>query len=208
MNVGTIKSRVQRAFGDESSTFIEATDVLNWLNDGQMEIVRKTNCLQAETNGTTVVGTNKLLLTTIAPGLLAVQKFMINYIQLKYSDISGPNLSSSDAPLNVETGSYFIWNGYIYWNMLDAGTAYNYRIYYLKSPTALAVDADIPEIPVEFHEDLVIWCLIKANEMTEDYDAADRYRTQFRERVANSRGDTNLKQRTSYTGPRLLDTWD
>lgn len=54
---------------------------------------------------------------------------------------------------------------------------YTLEIYYIKKPTELTDDGDVPEIPSEFEELLVLGAYYRVLERNEDFDLASYYRT-------------------------------
>lgn len=53
-----------------------------------------------------------------------------------------------------------------------AGQAYTLQLRYIKVPTELSADADVPVIPEEFQELLVLGALWRCHEFNDDYDKA------------------------------------
>lgn len=54
--------------------------------------------------------------------------------------------------------------------------AYTLELYYLKKPTKLEDDSDVPEIPEEFEEALVLGAYYRVLERNEDFDLASYYK--------------------------------
>ena len=203
--VAVLRAEVQRLFGDESATFLEAADVLTWLNRGQLDIARRTDCLVTEMTGTTVAGVNFVAEPT---DVLGYKQISLDYVVQKEYQFEQRLVTSSSFALDVPYQRYILWNNKIYFSGGACAAAVNYRIYYTRTPVALVADTDVPEIPVQYHEDLVRFCLARANEMAEDFNAADRFMADYQQRVSSIRSDTDNQSRQSYAAVRCIDDWD
>lgn len=205
MLVSEIKDRVERIFGDESGTFLEPADMLAWINDGQLEIVKKTDCLVTSVTAAITALDNSY---AVPADFLKVIKLVLNGVQLTEAPFEGATTQTTGFLVDVPSGCYTIWNSTIYFASVDVNTVVNYTLFHTKRPAALTVDADIPAIPLEYHEDIVRFCLVRAKEMEEDYGASDRFLSDFNIRIANNRGDTGTKNINSYGSVRVLDSMD
>lgn len=61
----------------------------------------------------------------------------------------------------------------------QADKTYTFKIYYTKIPTTLVDNTDVPEVPPEFEELLVMGGYIRALEHNDDNDIADYHRTRY-----------------------------
>lgn len=81
-------------------------------------------------------------------------------------------------PQTYETGPPSAWT--LHGNRLylsrPTDQAYTLELYYLKKPALLDDDADVPEIPSEWEELLVLGAYIRVLERNEDFDLAAFYR--------------------------------
>lgn len=80
---------------------------------------------------------------------------------------------------NESTGQPSYWT--MYGDTVEfawpADKTYTFRIYYLKAPTTLVNDADVPEIPEAFSEVLVLGAYIRALEFNDDNDISQYQRS-------------------------------
>lgn len=67
----------------------------------------------------------------------------------------------------------------------DEPTEYTIKLYYLAKPMALSNDKDIPLIPYEFGEILVMGALARAERLRDNYDFATVYENKHDELVTN-----------------------
>lgn len=199
-----MKSEVKRIFGDESGTFLEDADLIRWFNAAQLDICRQTDALVADTTGTTTAAQNYV---TAPTDVLAYIKVTLALAPLNQYPLESAAFSS-DINVDVPRETYGVWRSRIYFNNAQCISALAYGVLYTRRPVVLTIDADIPEIPVAYHEDIVRYALARAKEMEEDYGAADRFMADYMRRVSGTRSDTNLDNRQINNAVRCLDDWD
>lgn len=206
MLVSEITTAVQRIYGDESFTVLEQADIIRWINDGQLDIVRKTGCLITEVTANTAASTTSYTLPT---NFLFAKQVMLNYVPLIEFDLESNQFQSTSLAANaLPTNAYMISEGNIYFPYNQVLSVVPYRMWYVKRPTTVTVVGDTPEIPVQFHEDLVRFCLARAEEMNGDFDAADRFAGDYNGRVLQARADTFMKSSNSFPAVRCNDDYD
>lgn len=211
MNLGEIKTSVKRLFGDESGAQITDADIVRWANDGQVDIVRKTECLQKKTefNVTANDESYDLPADSIRLRRVELDGKALSRVELEELDNVVPDRNvtgtSSGSPV-----VYYVWGQtlWLYPKPETAGTS-NLDLFYLKRPAALAVDADIPEIPVHMHEDIVRYCLARAKELDEEMEQARNIFMDYETRVMLSRDEAQNPENDTYPAVRILpgDDW-
>lgn len=206
MLVSEIQTAVQRIFGDESQTFLETADIIRWVNDGQLDIVRKTSCLLTEVTANTVANTTSYALPA---DFLFAKQVMLNYVPLIEFDLESNQFQSTSLAANaLPTNAYMISEGNIYFPYYQVLAVYPYRMWYAKRPVTVTTGADTPEIPVQYHEDLVRFCLSRASEMSGEFDQADRFAGDYNGRILQARADTFMKSSASFPAVRCNDDYD
>jgi len=104
------------------------------------------------------------------------------------------------APDTLDNSVPLFWTEYgnqIYFNC-PCDLAYELRQYFTKVPTELTADADVPELPQNFREALVLGAAYRVEEERDNYDIAAVLRNQFNDRVSDL--IMRLSNRTG-TGP-------
>jgi hypothetical protein len=105
-----------------------------------------------------------------------------------------PNPESQD---DAQPYSWTEYGDQIYFNC-PVNLAYILRQYYRKLPTELSNDLDVPELPQNFREALVLGAAYRCEEERENYDIAAVLQNRFNDRV----GDLiNRHSNTTLTGP-------
>lgn len=206
MNLGDIKRRVQNSVGDEAGVYIEGPDLVDYANDGQMDIARKTEILQ----------TTALISTIINTDLYALPADLIRIVRVTYlnSDIRSTTLNEIsqldiDKDVAGNTGIPSLWyqagNKIGLYPTPSAAVANSVKVTYVKSPVALAADADIPEIPVHMHEDIVRFCIWRAKEQDEDIFLLSSLAGEYEKRVTLSQEQAENYDNQTYPSIRDID---
>lgn len=205
MNLGKIITRVQREHGDESEAEISRSDIIDWANEGQIEIVKKTKCLGDHKETAVNSGQAAYLLPpeTIfldrvtyrgVPLTPVTQEFVDTFIKEKDRDnptgtpdsyyVYGRELILHPAPNESGGGLLDIW--------------------YTRVPTTLVGDSDIPEIPEYLHRNIIEYAKAKAKAMDEETDVSERIMGNLDLNLSQDRDDVNSLQDDSYPAVRAL----
>ncbi len=91
------------------------------------------------------------------------------------------------APDQLDSSQPVYWTEYgnqIYFNC-PASLAYTLRQFYQKIPTELEADADIPELPKNFREAIVLGAAYRCEEERDNYDISAIVQNRFNDRVSD-----------------------
>lgn len=205
MNLGQIKSRVKRDFGDESGAEITDADIVDWANEGQIHIVRKTKALAVHKETAVVSGQRNYLLPT---DLIFLDR--VTYKGTSLEGLSQDQLDTFEKSLDASTGTGVPSHYYVYGRDLflypspNESLAGGLDIFYIKSPTALAADVDVPEIPIYLHKELVTYCVMRAKGLDEESTDAQMLELNLDKELTNARDEVTSIQDDSYPAVRLL----
>lgn len=204
MNLGEIKTAVQRQFGDESGVQITEADITRWANDAQTDIVRKTEITNQHRETAVVSGDAgyELPANFMAMARVTYNNRVLPERELKDIDLSN---TTSDAGGSGTPEAYYVWSNtlYLYPAPSTSGTG-NLDIWYVSRPATLVNNADIPEIPVHMHEDIVRYCLSRAKELDEDYEASVLFRADYEDRILQARYEQTAQPVDTYPAVRAL----
>lgn len=177
-NLAGIRKRVLVDKLDDDEFDPDVVD--NFINDTQRDIFNQYELPFQE----------KIFSGVIDPGL-TIFKFPTDVAQIQSQVITSPidgvqhDLSNSymdfrtfnklyPTPANNQAGAIRAWTLYGN-NMLTSAPTdqeYTMTIFYIKKPTALKQGTDIPDVPEEFSELLVLGAFQRIQERNEDYDQA------------------------------------
>lgn len=174
-NVTTLTTRVQSKL---DNTSFDSSIILQFLNDGQRDIViqAKPQYMRAEATYTTSIGSNQL--TTSATDVLVPLSLRmytpLNYANLlpyiPYQDVDEyyPNVGL------LGTGPPVAWSIFasVPFVVNNADAVYTLKGKYLQVPPELVNTTDVPILPVTFSEILVLAAYKRALEHDDNFDQA------------------------------------
>ncbi len=85
---------------------------------------------------------------------------------------------------NSQPTTWTEYGNLIYFNC-PADLAYTLRQYYQKTPTELTADADVPDLPINFREAIVLGAAYRCEEERDNYDIAAVLQNRFNDRVSD-----------------------
>ncbi len=182
MNVSDIISRVQRQFGDESGVQVLQSDIIRWINDAQREaVVQHDGLLSKEITGGTLATFAFYNIPSDCLDILTVEYklsgdtvfYALQYMSKKQLNEYMPGWSGLDADVpkywtrGRTEGSILLVPG-------PAASGDQYRIVYSRYATDIEDETSPIDLPQYYHPFVLEFCLMKAYEMDENWDAADR----------------------------------
>ena len=197
MNVADIAARVKRVFGDEAGVQITDTDIIRWINDAQLEL-----CTQSDEMldvKTTHVAANQAEYG-LPQDMLSINNIRYNNTRLNpvTQEEFDEFLSSLIPENNPGTGiptMYWRFNRVITLLPTPSTALLNgLKVYYTRTPAAVALTTDVPELPIEFHPRIVEYCLQQAYELDEDWTAAGNKAAQLTAGVSILKGLQTKRQ--------------
>lgn len=183
MIISDIVTRVQRQFGDESGVQVVEADILRWINDAQNEAALQHQGL--------------LIATEEIPTVNGQQEYsypasMIDVFSMRYktssTDPSWKNIlaitpTELDQYINNWEGSDYLGEP-VYYTKATKGkfklfpvpdsSLFSVLVTFSRYPTDVVSAASIIDLPTYYHPYVLEYCLMKAYEMDEEWEAADR----------------------------------
>lgn len=179
---------IKRQFGDESAVQVTDSDLLRWINDGQMEIVSVNRILRAKASAGVLAGQDTYDLPNLR--VIAIEAVHVNgrsVEHMAFQDVE-KYLIQND-PERTQTGQPRYWYDYgdqiTFWPRPDTTAAGGLVIFYIKEPDPVASLDDLLTIPDKYYNTLARYVLTQAYEMDEDWQAARLKGEQFTADLAN-----------------------
>ena len=204
MIVSEIRTRVQAKLGDTAGAEVKASDVLNWINDGIVEIARRTNQPQGTATTAVVQGQTAYNLTAFGSDIVRVRSVMLDGSVLQPLSIEEADTFLADREkANQAQGvpqNYWLWADQInLWPTPDSSSAGDLlKIFYQKRPAAVVNETDVPGIPLHMHPDLVDYVVTQALDVAGRFDVAERRMGRFDQTVREAAADADWPQRGAY----------
>lgn len=208
MNLLQLKRRVRNIVGDEAGVFIEDEELLDYLNDGYYDMARRTKLLRDVSAINTVAGTAEYPLPA---GFILEKRVTFNSTRIKKTTVEMIDQIDREKDLASNTGTpfnYYIWGLKLgLYPTPDQTEVGKLKLYYTRLPlVVLAVDADIPELPTDMHEDIVRYAVARCREQAEDYEVATSTMGEYTQRAAVSTEQAQNQTDTSYPAVRDIDS--
>lgn len=181
INVGDIFKRVQRTFGDEANVQVTEADVVRWINDAQREaVMQNEKLLVSEGTLPTVAGTStydfpdNMFSLHHVYGTTDGETFYV----LRYLSLAQLN-EYQDGWRNGATGSPAAYTRIIEGQLTlipvpEQSLAEGIKLVYSRYPTDVSNSSSELDLPAYLHGYVEHYCMMKAYEMDEDWEASDR----------------------------------
>lgn len=206
MNVGDIKRRATNMLGDDAKLVFEDADLLDYINDAQVDLARKTDILRGTSTINVVTGTESYALPI---DFIEIQR--VTYLGAKLRKTTWQEIDLFDPDKDMPGGggvpTHYHREGiliYLY-PVPSASATGALKVYYSKTPVVLAGDADLPEIPLSMHEDLVLRVVGKGHEQVEDFQASLSKMTEYEKAITLSQEQAQEGTDESYPHIRDLE---
>src|ERR1044072_206544 len=188
MNVQDVVTRVRRTFGDEAAVQVTDADIIRWINDGQVEVVKANDqALQKTDLLDLVAGTSQYAAPTdmlILRSLRFKMPDMTSFSTLKYRNMQqfDEALDGWDGSL-YGTGKPFLYTMYegqiILFPTPDTSVTDGLKVLYNQRPTDVDDVADTLALPLIYHNTIFKYCMWQASLLDEDHEPAMMYRTDY-----------------------------
>jgi hypothetical protein len=210
VNLTAIQLNVSELFGDLAKAQVTDAFIMHWANEANNDIARKTECLQeiAQINVVAGTGNYPLPIDFIKEKRVTLDGKLIRRATLEYADRYYP-----DRDANVYNGtphSYYFFENNIYLLPPPATSGTNnLDFWYIRYPAVLTAGGDTPEIPEQFHDDIVQYCYARALQHDESFTAAVEAMRAYEARIMVTASEVYTPDGTSYGAVRLLpgDDW-
>jgi hypothetical protein len=177
-----IQRRVQRIFGDESGVQITDEDVVDWINDAIREIYLQQDDLTIKT--TTLQAVAEQGEYNLPNGVMMIQTVSFDsdgtYYDLRY--VNGKTMSEYfngwDGDESTETPTYYTRgrtpNTLLLWPYPASTVNDAIKIVYSSEGEFIETLGESIELPNHLFSTVLEYCLMKAYEMDENWEGADR----------------------------------
>ncbi len=194
MIVSDVITRVRRTFGDEAAVQVTDDDIIRWINDAQIEVIKhnegalqKSDLLDLVANQSTyTMPTDLMILQTLRFKYSDMQSFArLKYMSMQEFD---ELIDGWDSTL-FGTGSpkYFTMSEgrAILFPTPDKSNVDGLKVLYNQKPTDVNDSGDALALPLIYHNTVVKYCMWQASLLDEDHEPAMMYKSDFTD-------DTNL----------------
>lgn len=185
--VGDVFSYVKRQFGDESGVQITLSDCIRWINSAEAEIISSNQVLRAAATSATVAGDEDYSLGD------SIDIQTINSLSLDGTKIPFKNFNEAEAFITSNDPQklqqtfplfWYEWAGVLFFYPIP-DKAYTIKIFYHKTPVVLTGESDVLNVPDNYFNRILEFCMSQAYELDENFEAAIAKSTQFENKMLN-----------------------
>jgi hypothetical protein len=179
MNVATAMRKVQRLFGDDNNVILNDQDIWDWIDEAQMQIIRKTHCLTKTATGAASTYPLNLPADYIMAKRITYGPNNDVLLPILIDDLDDADINP--AGTNDSPAYYYIANKQVnlFPNKGSTDTTNNVSFTYVCAAAAITGTGIALDTPLSFHEDIVRYCVMRAHERNENYRAQDMSNTIF-----------------------------
>lgn len=198
-----IANRVKRQFGDEAGAQITDAMILDWINDGQREIVNRSRELyQIRQTANSTAGQHEYDLPTVATEIVRIHRVFykgqpIDPISIQQAEEIYPEKDVLPRPSGYPTHCW-IWGDKIYFDTATDSTGAHLTIYYQRYPTNLATIGDALTIPQRYQLKVKDYCIAQAAQLDDDDDRHAMLTATFNADVDTMQSDSFDPQQDVY----------
>jgi hypothetical protein len=172
--------RVRRQFGDTAGVVITDQAMYDWINDAMREIVLDQKLLRLKATSSTLIGQSNYGFPT---DLLRLDHVSVDGEALEQTTTQqiSRTVENMDDSVNFPRGTpeyYWVYGREIYLYPAPAAVK-TITMYYYRNPTEVTALANTPELPAEYDNRIIEYCLAQAAELDDDDNRAQLKRQQF-----------------------------
>lgn len=186
MLVSDIATRVRNQFNDDAGIQLSDAHIIRWVNDAMREIALNNSLMEIKATTTAIADETDYGIPT---NLLALHTIRYDGIKLKKLSLQeADELISPGVEVASGTPQYFYKeaSNFVLHPAPDNSTSV-ITMLYTRQPTEVTLVGDEPEIPVEYHNRIVEYCIAQAAEMDGDPQLAAMKMQQFEGKVAQAK---------------------
>lgn len=171
MLVSDITRRVQRIVGDDSFITFSQADMYDWINDGMLDLIRKTKCNQVIYTG----AANAFAPAVVSTSGIEISRVTYDGLPLTFitqEALDGMYLDTT----YVSAPVYFYWDDVSGLKLFPLPTSTDTKavvVTYNSLPTQVTAVGDTPVVPAHYHTALVSFCKMRFYERVQNYRAME-----------------------------------
>lgn len=188
MNVQDIVTRVRRVFGDEAAVQIKDEDIIRWINDGQVEIVKNNESALQTTDFIDLVANQSSY--SLPTDLLMLRSLRYQFPSMQsYSALRYKNMQEFDDSVDGWDGTAYSVGNPVFFTVFEnkailfptpeTSNIDGLKVLYNKKPTDVTTLVDNLSLPLIYHNTIWKYCMWQASLLDEDHEPALMYQNNF-----------------------------
>jgi hypothetical protein len=204
--LGDVFEYIKRQFGDESGVQITLSDCTRWVNAAEAEIISQNQVLRAVATSTTVANDEDYVLGD-SMDIQTINSIQVSGVKIPFKNYNeAEDYISRNDPSKVQRSFpvfWYEWGGTIFFYPIPDSN-YVMKVYYHKIPVTLTGSADKLNVPDNYFNRILEYCMAQAYELDEQFDAASVKGTQFEDRLLNMNLDETFVNIDVYPSLTVL----
>jgi len=203
--------RVRAITGDRTAAIYADVDIIRWINDAQLRVLKSTETAQKDVTGTSAIGQWQYV---IAGGFLMVRDVKYGGQQLQAItreklNLLDPNWSQNPTGMLGTPDYYWLQKDTVNLYVTPDTAGFNVVVTLVPRPVVLTVVGDSLVVPDESIEAIVNLCLEDAKTWDEDWQGAAYFRDAAKQRMAEDAYLVDVPTIDSYPTIRSMpgDDW-
>ncbi len=192
MNVSDVNVRVRRTFGDEAAVQVTDADIIRWINDAQIEIVKNNDSALQKTGYVNLVADQSVY--SLPDDLLILRSLRYKFSDNQsYNSLRFKNMQEFDQTIDGWDGTLFPSDRPIFFTVYEGKVTLfptpsqsmtsGLKVLYNTKPTDVVTNVDSLSLPLIYHNTIVKYCLYQASLLDEDREPAVLYKTDFQQDI-------------------------
>lgn len=202
-----LRTTIRKKLGETSEVFWADTDLNQWIEDAQLDIVWKTRCKRQRSLATTIASTVRYTLSSLVSSCLRIFKCRIynssttkwRVLELKNQDDLDRENSEWESA-DASTPMYYLYDveldEFILYPKADSdhvGTSY-LELYNCPKPTALVSDSLSPDLPTTLHPAVIEYVVATGLESRGYQDIANDHWTKYDAKLNGYMTQRNIEE--------------
>jgi hypothetical protein len=207
MIVSDVITRVRRVFGDEAAVQVQDADIIRWINDGQIEIVKNNDSALQKIGFVDLVANQATY--ALPTDLLILRSLRYKYsTDLSFTNLRYKNMQEFDEVVDGWDGTAFgpappqVFTMYegkaILFPTPDQSFVGGLKVLYNQKPADVVGTSDAISLPLIYHNTIRSYCLWQASLLDDDRDPAILYRSDFQDDMKNLQNNENTDAVATY----------
>lgn len=185
--VQDVITAIQRQFGDESQTQLKSSDIIRWINEGQMTLAVDTNYLRDTTTDVTVGGMGQYSFNT--KQIIAIDS--LNYDgaplpNISFEEFQAKYLEQYSSTVSTTPVVWYEYAGKINLFPVPSASGAVLTLYFVAYPPAVSGTNELLSIPDSLYSALLKYCLEQAYILDDDLGSARAMKNERDEAVSDS----------------------
>lgn len=189
MIVSDVITRVRRIFGDAAAVQVQDDDIIRWINDGQIEIVKNNDAALQKTSFVNLVAGQSQY--TLPTDMLLLRSLRYKYSTMaSFQSLVYKNMQQFDESIDGWDGTQYSQGPPQLFTMFegkailfptpDQSSTNGLKVLYNQKPTDVVLTSDALALPTIYHNTIVRYCLWQVSLLDEDLEPAVMYGNDFR----------------------------